>query len=36
VEVFVRVDNALDGEFRDFGGVPLPGRWWRAGVRWGI
>lgn len=35
-ETFVRVDNALGRSYRDFGGVPMPGRWWRVGVRIGI
>jgi hypothetical protein len=35
-ETFVRVDNALGRTYRDFGGVPMPGRWWRVGVRIGI
>jgi iron complex outermembrane receptor protein len=27
----IRIDNALDSEYNDYGNVLQPGRWWRMG-----
>jgi iron complex outermembrane receptor protein len=32
-KIFVDINNLLDNEYVDFGNIPQPGRWMRAGVK---
>lgn len=33
VSLFIEADNLLDNQYADRFGVPMPGRWWMAGIK---